>query len=459
MSKEHKLAADSLGIYESIIMGVAGTAPAYSVAATITTLVATVGVLSPASVFYCGLIMFGITLAFMHLNKVSANAGASYAWVSTVFGERLGFFAGWALLVATAVFMVSGTIPAATSLLLLIAPSLAANTGWVTFIAAVCLTVITAIISKGIKQASYAQVLMTCAEVILMLAITIGGIIEYANHPAHSFSMTWLSFTAFSPTSFASGALIAIFLYWGWDVTINLNEETKGAASTPGWGAFWSMPIVLLLFVSFTVSALLVLSDAELQQAGTNVIFAVADKIFPRPWGYLAVLCVLLSSAGTLETSILQFTRTMFAKGRDRVLHPRYAILHKSWKTPWVATLFIWLFGIILLFLSSYFPTVNIIIKDSVSAIGFQVAFYYSLAGLACAWYYRHMWKTLTELLGYIVWPVFSSLFLVFIAIYSIPTFDVVTNVVGMGGIAIGIVPYLLNYKRNIKYKARRRRK
>lgn len=40
------------------------------------------------------------------------------------------------------------------------------------------------------------------------------------------------------------------------------------------------------------------------------------------------------------------------------------------------------------------------------------------------------------------------AFFLVFIAIDGIPTFDVVTNVVGMGGIAIGVIPLFLNRKK-----------
>ena len=95
-------------------MGVAGTAPAFSVAVTTATIVAAVGVLSVGSILYCGLIMFGITLAFIHLSKITPNAGAAYAWVGHVFGPRWGFFAGWGLLVASVFFMVSATIPAAT---------------------------------------------------------------------------------------------------------------------------------------------------------------------------------------------------------------------------------------------------------------------------------------------------------------------------------------------------------
>lgn len=445
--KTTKLAANSLGIGQSVIMGTAGSAPASSLAATITALVLTVGVLAPASILYCGIIMFGITLAFIHLNKVIANAGASYAWVTRIFGRQLGFFAGWALLVASTVFMVSGSIPAATSTLLLVAPRLVDNPGWVTFIAALWLSLVALITLKGIKQAAYFQILMTVVEVLVLVAIIVGGLIHFSKEPAHVFSFAWLSFTGFTLDSFATSALLAVFLYWGWDVTLNLNEETENAKHAPGWGAFWSMVIIILLFVAFAIVSLLALTDAEIQNSGTNIIYAIADKLFPHPWDYLAVIAVIFSSVGTIETTMMQFTRTMFAKGRDGALHARYSKLHPTWNTPWVATFFIWILGLSFLFSSSYFPTVNLIIKDSLNAIGFQVAFYYSLTGFACAWYYRAMWKNMNELLIYIIWPVSSSLFLVYIAFFSIHTFDLITNIVGLGGIVIGIIPLLLNYR------------
>lgn len=65
----------------------------------------------------------------------------------------------------------------------------------------------------------------------------------------------------------------------------------------------------------FTVT-LMVLGDAEIEQAGTNVVLVIAERLFLRPWSYLALIAVMLSTIGTLETSTLQFTRTMFAKGR-----------------------------------------------------------------------------------------------------------------------------------------------
>jgi len=130
MVEKKGLAQESLGAFESAVMGIAGTAPAFSVAVTTATIVASVGVLSVGSIFYCGLIMFGIMLAFIHLSQITPHAGAAYAWVGHVFGRKWGFFTGWGLLVASIFFMVSATIPAATSTLVLIAPDQVESTNW-----------------------------------------------------------------------------------------------------------------------------------------------------------------------------------------------------------------------------------------------------------------------------------------------------------------------------------------
>jgi len=446
MNGKSGLAANTLGLGESVIMGIAGTAPAFSIAATTATLIAAVGSLSPASLLYCGVIMFGVTLAYKQLNRLDPNAGASYAWVEQAFGPVLGFLAGWSLLVASALFMVGGTIPAATATLALMAPRLTSDPTSVTMMAAGWLLVVSAVVTKGIKAASYLQVVLTTVEVVILVVLIIAALVKSAGASAHSFSFHWMSLGAFTPQLFATGALTSVFFFWGWDVTVNLNEETRDASHTPGHGAVLAMIAVLLLFVGFTVATLLVLSDAQIESAGTNVVLAVADKLLPRPWSYLAVIAVLVSTIGTLETSFLQFTRTMFAKGRGGALHPRYARLHRSWRTPWVANAVLTVFGLALLFLSSFLPTVKQIMKDSVNAIGFQAAFYYSLASCACAWNAcRVPMAGLTDLVGLVVWPLVSALFLVFVAIYSIPTFDLITNVIGLGGIAVGLVPLFLN--------------
>jgi amino acid transporter len=85
------LRAAALGFGESVVMGVAGSGPAYCVATTAAVLIGAVGVLAPASLLYCGLIMFGIVFAFRQLNRLDPNAGSSYSWVTSIFSPAIGF--------------------------------------------------------------------------------------------------------------------------------------------------------------------------------------------------------------------------------------------------------------------------------------------------------------------------------------------------------------------------------
>jgi len=320
VSKEPvKLKSNALGLGESIIMGVAGAAPAYSMAAAMATLMAAVGLLSIASIFYCGLIIFGVTIVYMKLNREHPSAGGAYTWVTKAFHPILGFFAGWALLVASAIFMVSGTIPAATATLALVAPDYIENPYVVTAIAAGWLVFVSLVVVKGIKLSSYAQLILTLTEVLLIGILIVYAISKNIADPAQPLTWSLLSPHWFTPESFTNGALTAIFLFWGWDVTVNLSEETRDSRKVAGLGAFFAMVIVLLLFMSFAAALQLSLTEAEIEAAGTNVIFVLAQKLFPEPWSYIAIIAVMVSTIGTIETNILQFTRTMYAKGRDRM--------------------------------------------------------------------------------------------------------------------------------------------
>ncbi len=99
-----------------------------------------------------------------------------------------------------------------------------------------------------------------------------------------------------------------------------------------------------------------------------------------------------------------------------------------------------------LLFASSYLPSVKDIHVKSISAIGFQICFYMSLAGFACAWYYRSLLKdSFVKSLTHVWWPLFSAVFMVFIALLSAVSFDPLTNVIGTGGLLLGFIPLYLN--------------
>jgi amino acid transporter len=437
------LAKGALSALESTIMGIAGTSPAFTVAVTTGTIYAAIGPLSVGSLLYSGVIMLGIMFAFANLNRVMPDAGAAFAWVGSVFGPVWGFFAGWGLMVASVVFMVSATLPAATATLLLFAPDQVENTPLVTGIAAVWLTLVTAIVLRGIKHASNAQVTVTVIEAAIVVALLGAAVYWFGATPAHAPSLSWIAPGSFTFKSFADGAIVSVFFYWGWDVTMNLGEETEPEdAST---GAFWAMINLIVFFVILMTVVLIALSDKEIAAANTNVLYAISAKIFPAPWSYLVVLATVLSTVGALETQILQFSRSMYSMARADVLPPFCAAVHRDWQTPWVATLVIWGLGLVLLFGASYMPSVAEILQSSIEAIGLQICFYMGLTGYASAWHFRGLLGTDRKAaFTHVVMPLLGALFMTGVAAWVIPTFNQAVLFVGIGGLLAGFVPLLL---------------
>jgi amino acid transporter len=160
-----------------------------------------------------------------------------------------------------------------------------------------------------------------------------------------------------------------------------------------------------------------------------------------RSGGLFASAAVILSSIATLETTMLQFSRMLFAMGRDGAMPIAFGDVDARTQTPVRAMLVLIAVGLVLVWGSSLMPTVRQIILDSVNAVGVLVAYYYGLAGLAAGWAFRGVWHdSLLRWVGLAVFPALSGLLLIVLGIYAVTTFDVVTNVVGIGGLIAGIV-------------------
>ena len=200
--------------------------------------------------------------------------------------------------------------------------------------------------------------------------------------------------------------------------------------------------VIIAAFTAFATISLLALSNEEISQSGTNIIFSVADKVLPAPWSYLAVLALILSTIGTIETSMLQFSRTMFSKSREGIFHIRWSQVHAQWKTPYAATFLIASIGAILLLLSISSKSIADVMMASINIIGVQAAYYYGLAGFACAWCFRRQALGSIKLtITMVIWPVLSALALWWAAVMAIKGFDVLTSTIAIGSLLLGFIP------------------
>ena len=442
-TSEHSLRSGVLGLFDSVIMGIAGSAPGYSIAATTTLLFGAVFYGGPAALLYCGFFMFGIVFAFNYLSKDDSHAGAAYSWVRRAIHPVLGYLSGWALVVSALIFMVIATFPAGSSVLGLFSNGLAANKTWVTVFGALFFLLMVAAVVAGVTVTVTVQIIMSCIEVALLILFALVAI--FHAHHVTSFSWHWFSPTVFHGQSgFVGGALLSAFYFWGWDVTANLNEETKDAHKTSGMGGILGTIVVFSLFELFTIASNLVLTPAQLQNSNNaaDILAVLGQTVWHGTGGKLIVVAVLLSTVATLETTLIQVTRTLFTMGRDNTLPKALGHVHKDRKTPIVATVFVTIFSLALFVGSQKIGSISNILTDGYNAIGLQICIYYSLAGLSVAILYRRqLFKSVKNFIFMSLWPVLGALFMIYIFIEAYKGLNTATRIVGLGAMGLGLIP------------------
>jgi amino acid transporter len=450
MSKSLK--QNALSIVDTVTLAVAGTAPSYSLNATTAALIGAVGLASPGALLYGAIPMFGISFAFKYLNQWRADAGTAYAWVGRAINPYLGFLSAWTFLILSTAFMVAAALPVGVITLAWIAPQLQDNVlasaivGGLWFAAVATLTIL------GVHLAASFQKVMTTIEAIALLILAIAAFLKFSAAPQNAFSLNWFSPLAFGNfQTFMAGMLVAVFYYFGWDVSSNVAEETQDSNAAPGNSGIIGMIGIVILFMLIQVTVQMGMTAEMVEKNSANLFAAFGDAILPRPWGQIAVLAVLLSTVGTIETQMTQCARTLFSMGRDRVIHEKFAEIHPRFQTPWLAGLVITVLALFLMILSSSSESIGAVMQSLISAIGVMVSFYYGMSGLACAYYYRKILrrnKKIFFMRG--IWPVSSAIFLLILAVMQFPTLGWSVSLLTIGAIAIGCLPmvyYRLKYR------------
>ncbi|MGH9006427.1 MAG: amino acid transporter, partial [Acidimicrobiales bacterium] len=97
----------ALGLISSTVVGVASTAPAYSLAATIGFVVVLIGVRAPIVTILAFVPMLLISFAYKELNRADPDCGTTFTWTTRAFGPKSGWMGGWAIVAADVLVMAS----------------------------------------------------------------------------------------------------------------------------------------------------------------------------------------------------------------------------------------------------------------------------------------------------------------------------------------------------------------
>ncbi|MDH6223315.1 APC family permease [Streptomyces sp. MJP52] len=398
------LASGRVGLLGAVVIGVSCIAPAYTLSGALGPTAAVVGEQLPA-IFLVGFLpMLLVAVGYRELNRAMPDAGTTFTWASRAFGPWVGWMGSWGLLAATILVLSNLAGIAVDFLYLLLAQvtgdeALADLTRNVPVNIATCLVFMALacwVSYRGLEATKAVQYVLVTFQVGVLIWFSVaafGHVGDGTAFDAAAISAEWFNpFAVDSFSSFAAGISLSVFIYWGWDVVLTINEETKGSATTPGRAALTTILVIVALYMAVALGVLSYsgvsdgahgLGNADIQE---NVFAALAGPVM-GPTAILMSLAVLSSSTASLQSTFVSPARTMLAMGHYGALPPSYARITPRFQSPGYATVAAALVA------SAFYTVMRVlsedVLWDTITALGMMVCFYYGITALACVWYFR----------------------------------------------------------------------
>jgi amino acid transporter len=455
------LKSGALGYLSNLVIGVASTAPGYSLAATLGFIVAVngMGFHAPAVMLVSFVPMLLIAAAYYYMNRADPDCGTSFTWVTRAMGPRLGWLTGWTIVVADVVVMAAlAYIAGVYSFLLFGLNAAAGNLLDVSIVAAIWIIVMTWICYIGIELSARIQYFLLAAEIAalgIFAAVALAKV-YFGDPGGFHVQADWFNpFTLHGGArALTDGVLLGVFIYWGWDSGVCVNEESRDSANGPGRAAVMSTILLVLIYVVVATAAQAYAGTTFLKHHGNDVLSALGGPVLGSPLDKILIIAVLTSASASTQTTILPTARTTLSMARFGSIPKIFGRIHPRYLTPDVSTL---VMGAVSLVWTLVIINVSQnVLSDSITGIGFQIAFYYGFTGFACCVYYRkELFKSAKNFIMVGVAPFLGGAMLTFVFVkafldykttstdvnYSGGFLGVGTPVaIGVGGILIGVV-------------------
>ncbi len=389
------LKKNAIGFVDALVIGLASTAPAYSLAAVIGLVVVDAGVQAPAVLLASFVPMFFIAAAFYYMNRADQDCGTTFSWVTRAMGPYMGWMGGWAITM-TGVLVVGSLadVAARYTFLFFGLDDLAAEKWAVIAFAVALIAIMTWVCVVGTEASARLQRVLIFGQVIGLLLFAVVALVKVfgGDAPAESVdpSLSWLNpFEVSSLSVLVAGMLTGVFIYWGWESAVNLTEETEDSVSAPGVAGVASTVILLVTYISVAVAVVAYAGPALLEEfADDEGIFStLASSVLGSPLDKLVVLAILTSALASTQTTILPASRTTLSMARADAMPAALGKVHPRFMTPHVSTITIGVIATVWYVGVSAFS--ENFLFDTLTALALMIAFYYALTGVACVIYYR----------------------------------------------------------------------
>ncbi|WP_371789952.1 APC family permease [Streptomyces sp. NBC_01471] len=450
----------SVSLLGAVALGLSSVAPAYSIAVTLGLVTLVAGHLAPAALLLGFVPILLTAFAFREFNRQLPDCGTTFVWTTRAFGPLAGWLVGgWVVQIATLIAMTALSQVGAVYLLQV----LGLHT-WeqrplaVTVTAVLLLAALTAVARRGLRIAASVQYVLLGLQLTALFGFGAAALVQ--RHSVRP-SLSWLNPFAFGdPGSCAQAVLLCLFIYWGWDSLITVNEETD-SDRVPGRAVLIS---TFTLLGTYLFTAFAAISFAGTGSTGiglgnaataTDVLATLAPPVLGSVLAKAVQLAVCVSAVSALLTTLISSSRTTLSMAAHGALPAAFRRIHPHHRTPAFGTVF---FGVataaLLVLLQLLSPR---FLGDAILSIGLLIACYYGTTALACVWHFRSqlrdsprdlLMKGVLPLLGAVLMlAAFArSAYDMYAPAYGSTSFHGVGGVflLGFGSLALGVAAVLI---------------
>lgn len=412
-----------------------------------------------------GLLALAGALTYAELTTMRPHAGAEYVITKDAYGRVWGFLNGWsqflisrtasaaALAVGFAIFMndlMGGNLksePYASFTMPLFGHTV--ELGSLTVIALITIAVTTLINCAAVSVSGHVASFITILKVVIVLGVGLAAFFYQDGSWGH-FGMASEAackgeVTGGGMLAFSAAMVGALWAYDGWNNISYMAGEVKNPERNLPLALIASMLIIIVLYVIVNVSYYYVMTPTEVASVDPNATSVAAEAI-KRVLGPVAVTMMagvmMLSSWGSLQSSILGTARIPYAMAKDGVFFQSLARVSKSTKVP-VISLIVQAIWAAVLTLSGSFDQLT----------DMAIFAFWLFYGLVAASVFVFRWREPDaerpyKTWGYPVVPglfVLTTIYLIVTTIYNYP----VRSIIGLAIIAAGLPVYFYFASKN----------
>ena len=443
----------------AVTIGLAATAPAYSLTGALGHGAFESGYQLPIVLMLSVIPMFFVALSYKHLTTSAPDSGTVFTWGSKAIGPRFGWFGGWSMLLASVLSGVAATQIIVNSIAILL--NVSEISPWFQFsIAILFILSSTYLTALGAKESSRTTLILTILQYGLLISLAAFLFVEVAQEntvsSAAPMSLEWFNpFAISSFDAFLNGFLIALFIFWGFDASLAMSEETSGNSEQAGRSGIIAMTITVITYVVFATAALayagIDAQDNASLIAKDNIDSAVtvlATSMIGTNGTMVAALIIAISAFSATMSTIMPSARVALAMATYKAIPRHFSSVNHATQTPKFAT---WVIGLMTLVIYISLSLISeSIVKDTIQSVSIAVCTYYTVAALACVLYFHRTafnhWHTA---LSQVIFPAIASLVLIVVGVLQAwnmmdPNYGSGGSIAGIGAVfLIGVVALL----------------